>query len=135
MHLARKTILLYLGLVFTSGLAVGAFGFRLYNNVATVKANTVTRSPEEYRKQSMEILKQRLKLTDAQVDQWNKSLDDNQAEVRKVHDGTLPQLKSIHEEHVARVHSFLSKEQGDEYDKILAEREARGKQKRARKGS
>jgi len=133
-HISRSTIFFYMALVFTSGLAVGGFGFRLYNNVATVSAKTksVTRSPEEYRKQSMEELRKKLSLTDQQVAEWNKSLDENDAEIRKVQEETRPLMRALHEKHVARVHSFLSKEQGEGYDKILAERDARQKERRNR---
>ena len=48
MKLSRWTIALYVGLVFTSGIVVGAFSHR-FIDVSAVSANA-GRNPEEFRK-------------------------------------------------------------------------------------
>lgn len=121
------TIVLYLLLVFTSGILVGAFGHRLAT-VPPVAAKAPTKpSPEEWRKHYLGEMQTRLKLTPEQYGQVNSILDETRSrfhEARANHDVTM---KTIREEQTNKVRSILTDTQRPEYEKLHAEREARAK--------
>ena len=50
MNFSRKTIALYVGLVFVSGAVLGVFGDRLYTVTTVTKAKNAKPSPEEFRR-------------------------------------------------------------------------------------
>jgi len=119
---SNPSIALYLLLIFASGVIVGAFGMRLYSPV-TAK----TAAPEDWRKQYMNEMQSRLKLTPAQATQLNVILDETKARAHQAHDAHDSALKQIKEEQSAKVRNILTEEQRPEYDKLRAEREARAK--------
>lgn len=126
MRLSRLAIAVYIGLVFASGVVLGAFGYRLYT-VSTVSAKT-TRSPEEWRKRAMVEYQTRLKLNDQQVAKLNSIFDDTRARVREVQQRSKPELEAIHKDQIAKVRAMLTPEQLAEYEKMQKEREARQRQ-------
>jgi hypothetical protein len=50
MNFSRKSIALYVGLVFVSGGVLGVFGDRLYTVTTVTKAKNAKPSPEEFRR-------------------------------------------------------------------------------------
>ena len=84
MKLSRWTIALYVGLVFASGVVVGAFGHR-FIDVSAVSANA-RRNPEEFRKRFNEEMKSRLNLTTDQMTKLSAVLDSTRVEFRTTRD-------------------------------------------------
>jgi hypothetical protein len=124
-------------LVFASGAAMGAVGYRLYvvkTVVSPVQAKKKT-SPEEFRKQAMARLKDAVKLTDGQLIEVQKIYDwqgDQFMPVNKKYETQIDQVKhafdqqrdQIHEAAVAKIKAILTPDQQVLYDKWLADRAA-----------
>jgi hypothetical protein len=124
-------------LVFASGAAMGAVGYRLYvvkTVVSPVQAKKKT-SPEEFRKVVMSRLKEAVKLNNQQVDDVQKIYDwqgEQFMPVNKKYETQIDQVKhefdqqrdQIHEAAVAKIKSILTADQQPLYDKWLADRAA-----------
>jgi hypothetical protein len=123
MKLSRATIALYVGLVFASGLVLGAFGQRLYT-ASTVVAKQRP-NPEEFRKRIVAEYESRLKLTPDQIVKLNQILDDTRARMEETRQKMRPSYQKIHEEQVAKIRELLTPDQQSEYDKMRKEREER----------
>src|SRR5580700_6665612 len=127
-------------LVFASGAAMGAVGYRLY--VVKAVASSVGQppakkkmSPEDFRKLVLAHLKEAVKLSDQQVEQVQKIYDwqgeqftpvnkKYEAEIEKVKHEIDQQREQIHEAAVAKMKAILTPEQQPLYDKWLADRAA-----------
>jgi Spy/CpxP family protein refolding chaperone len=127
MKLTRIAIVVYVGLVFASGVVLGAFGHRLYM-VSSVISASKRLTPEEWRKKAMDEYRTRLKLTDEQVAKLNSIYDETRARVHEVHEKQKPELDAIRKDQVIKFKSVLTPEQQVEYDKIRKEREEHQKQ-------
>jgi len=114
---------LYLVLLFLSGVAVGAFGLRLYT-LKTVSA----RNPDEFRRGYVAKLRDALKLTDDQVKLLGPILDETRQQHRELMEKHGPELKAIQEEQVRKIRAILTDAQQPAYTKLLAEREKRRQQ-------
>ena len=114
---------LYLVLLFLSGVAVGAFGLRLYT-VNSVSA----RNPEEFRRQYVVKLRDTLKLTEDQVKLLGPILDETRQLHRQLTEKHRPEFKAIQEEQVRKIRAILTDAQQPAYTKLLAEREMRRQQ-------
>jgi hypothetical protein len=124
-------------LVFASGAAMGAVGYRLYvvkTVVNPVQAKKKT-SPEEYRKRAMDLLKDAVKLTDQQLVEVQTIYDWQGEQFMQVHKKYQAQTDQIdheaehdrdqiHETSVAKVKAILTADQQLLYDKWLADRAA-----------
>jgi DNA anti-recombination protein RmuC len=135
--LNRGLVAVYVVAIFVSGGVTGYYAHRFYD-VSSVSANA-TRNPEEFRRQYMEEMKSRLKLTEQQATQLSSILDETRKQFRETRasiepqlqttrDSIEPQLQKIRDEQQTRVHAILNPQQQTEYDKIRAERLARMKQ-------
>lgn len=130
-------------LVFASGVAMGAVGYRLYvvRTVASSQPPTKKKtSPEDFRKQVMAHLKEAVKLSDRQVDQVQKIYDwqgEQFTPIRKKYDAQIDQVMhefgqqrdQIHEAAVAKIKAILTADQLPLYDKWIAGRAADRKKK------
>jgi len=125
MRLSKQSVLLYLSLVFLSGIAVGVLGFRLYT-VSTVNATT-TRKPEEWRKRYLAEMQTRLHLKSEQVSELNGILDETRTRFHEVRERTRPEFDNIKAQQVNKVRGILDESQRSEYEKMRQEREAREK--------
>jgi hypothetical protein len=124
-------------LVFASGAAMGAVGYRLYvvkTVVSPVQAKKKA-NPEEFRKEVMARLKVAVKLNDQQLIEVQKIYDwqgDQFMPMHKKYQAKIDQdwrefdqqRDQIHEEAVAKMKSILTPEQQPLYDKWLADRAA-----------
>lgn len=126
MKLSRWTIALYVGLVFASGVVVGAFGHR-FTDVSAVSANA-RRNPEEFRKRFTVEMKSRLSLTTDQMAKLGAILDSTRVEFRTTRDSIEPALANIREEQHRRILALLEPAQRAEYEKMRQEREAQARQ-------
>jgi hypothetical protein len=117
MRRSNLTTGLYLLLLFFSGVAVGAFGFRLVN------AGVNPRNPEEFRRRYVAELRSRLKLSDDQVNRLGPILDETRQRHRELVDKHRPEFKVIQDEQVRKIRAILSDAQQAGYTKLLEERE------------
>jgi Spy/CpxP family protein refolding chaperone len=129
MRRSSFTIVLYLALVFISGLGVGAYGYRFITqkNPDAAKANPPRPSPEEFRKQYLNEMKSRLKLTPDQIQKLNVMMDETRSrfhEERQKHDAVM---KTIRDQQTDKVRAMLTDAQRPEYEKLRAERDQRAK--------
>src|SRR5580698_1300937 len=123
-------------LVFASGAAMGAVGYRLYvvKTVAgPVQAATKKKmSPEDFRKRIVAHLKDAVKLSDQQVEQVQKIYDwqgEQFMPIQKKYQDKIDPIKSdfdqqldqLHEAAVAKMKAILTPEQQPLYDKYLAD--------------
>jgi DNA anti-recombination protein RmuC len=128
MKVSKLSTWIYLVLVFLSGALLGAFSHRLYT------ANSVSAAPrnaEEYRRNYIQEMRTRLKLTDEQLSQLQPILDGTRQRFHAFHERTKPELKAIQDDQVAKVRSILSEPQRAEYEKMREERRLRRERKKA----
>ncbi len=124
MKRSNLSIVMYLCLVFLSGAAVGAVGWSLYNArsaSAAMKGNPCT--PDAVRHRYVDELRDRLKLTDAQVQKLNAILEDTHHRYKDLRRKWKPEVKAIQEEQAASIRAMLDDQQKVEYDKMRLERE------------
>lgn len=126
MRLNRWTIALYMALVFASGTVLGFFVNRFYT-VSAVSANA-PRNPDEFRKQYLNEMKSRVKISDDQAKQLNLILDETRAMFRSTRDSIEPQLQQIRDYQQERIGAVLNPQQRLEYQKLREERAERLKQ-------
>jgi phosphorylcholine metabolism protein LicD len=126
MNRTAAPLALYLALVFVSGIAVGALGYRYYAT-QTSSAKTRPRTPEEFRAHYLKDMQTRLKLSSPQLADLEKILDETRNKFREVREKYAPEMKAIQDEQVSRINSILSPEQQAEYAKMRQEREERRK--------
>ena len=119
MRRTTLTTALYLVLLFLAGVAVGAFGLRLY----TMNSVSASASPEEFRRRYVAELQSRLKLTGQQVDQLQPILDETRQRHRELREKHKPEFDAIHDEQVRKIRLILTDSQQADYTKLLAERE------------
>lgn len=111
----------YLALLFLSGVAVGAFGLKLYT-LNSVRAGGRP-SAEEFKRRYIEELRTRLNLTDDQTSKLGPILDETRRQIRELRDKHRPELKAIQDEQSQRIRALLTDSQQAEYGKFLDERE------------
>jgi Spy/CpxP family protein refolding chaperone len=116
----------YLLVVFVCGLAVGGFGYRLYQ-LRTVSASQPPppRSPEEFKKRHLAELTRRLNLTPDQEGKLSSIMDETRARTDAFFKKHRSEMDQIQSEQYEKVKAVLTPVQIAEYDKIRAEREAR----------
>jgi hypothetical protein len=136
-------------LVFASGVAMGAVGYRLY--VVKTVASSVQppskkkMSPEDFRKVVMAHLKDAVKLNDQQLEEVKKIYDwqgDQFTPVHKQYAAKIDQDRQefdqrrdqIHEAAVLKMKAILTPEQQPLYDKWLADRAADHKKHQQQQG-
>lgn len=124
---ASLSAVVYLALVFLSGALVGAFGYRLYM-VNTVSSNT--RSPEDYRRHYVTEMNGRLHLSQEQVSNLQRIMDETRQQYRDLHDRQKPEIKGIEAQQYQKILAILGEPQRAEYEKMRAERERRRKQEK-----
>ena len=118
----------FAALLFGGGAAVGVLGHRYY---ATTVVNAKT-TPDPGRHRYIKEMQDRLKLTPAQLTQLEAILDDTKAQYHAVRDSYKPQMLKIKEAHIERVKSILTSAQIPAYEKLVAEREQRGREQEER---
>jgi hypothetical protein len=126
MKLSRLAVSLYALLIFASGIAIGAFGFRLYT-VKSVNANTA-HDPAEWRKRYTAEMQSRLHLDQDQSRKLNVILDETRVRFSEARERLRPEMERIRSEQVEKIRSMLSENQRPEYDKMRREREEREKE-------
>jgi len=129
MNFSRKSIALYVGLVFVSGAVLGVFGDRLYTvtTVASKGKNPPKPSPEEYRRGYVGFMQKRLGLSEPQVIQLGLLFDETRARMNEVHERTIPEQQEIQKSQSEKIRALLTPAQQAEYDVVIKERRERMK--------
>lgn len=109
--------------LFGCGVVAGSLGHRYYSE--TVMA--AKPSAADFRQQYMAEMKSKLRLSDAQVDQLQTILDETKEKAKAVRDRVHPEMVRIKEEQISRVKSILSPQQVTAYERLVADRERRGR--------
>jgi Spy/CpxP family protein refolding chaperone len=121
MRRSSLTTALYLVLLFLSGVAVGAFGLRLYT-LNSVRASGRP-SPEEFRRKYIVGMRSRLKLTDEQASKLGPILDETGKQFRELREKHRPELKAIQDEQTQKIRALLTDAQQAEFSRFQQERE------------
>ena len=133
MNRSNLNIALYLLLVFSSGVAVGVFGYHLYAGTpvsAGPSGQKPRMSPEEWRRQYLSEMQTRVHLTATQVQDINGILDSTRSLFHEAREKHSLQLKALREDQANRIRAILTDEQRPDYEKLRAEREQRLKGER-----
>lgn len=126
MSKSNLTIALYLLLVFGSGVAVGGFGYRVYSGTP-VSAKGIKLSPEEWRRQYINEMQTRVKLTPLQSQEVNSILDETRSLFHASREKHNRELDSLRQAQADKIRAILTDEQRPEFEKLRAEREQRAK--------
>jgi hypothetical protein len=126
MKRSPASLALSLILVFASGVAVGALGYRSWQQ-QDQKENRRPRTPEEYRNAYVKEVKTRLKLSDEQVSKLNRILDETREKYRALREKQRPEMKAIQDGQTSEINAMLTAEQQQEYEKMRREREEKKK--------
>ena len=121
MRRSNLTLALYLLLVFLSGVVVGALGDR-FQTTQSVKAKNPL-NPEEMRRQYVEDLRSRLKLSADQLKQLTVILDETRDRFRELRHKYSPDVRAIQESQASRIRAMLDEKQRAEYEKMRQERD------------
>ena len=113
--------------VLLSGIAVGGVGYRLYT-VKSVAAPAAPKNPEDFRKKYLEEMESRLKLDSTQLQKLNAILDETRTLWRQEKERNKAELKRIHDGQVDQVRSILTDAQKPVYEQFHREREEKMKQ-------
>jgi hypothetical protein len=119
----RSSAFLYLALVFASGILVGAVSHRLYMT-NTVNA-AMPRTMDEVRKNYLADMKAKVGVSDQQVTDVTRILDDTKRKFDELHAEEKPTRDRIQQEQIDSIHSVLSDDQKVKYDNWRAERARR----------
>jgi hypothetical protein len=131
---SKLSAFLSLLLVFFSGAVLGVFAYRLYavKTVETVVPPPAPRKgggPEEFLRQRLAEMKDRVKADDQQLEQIKQVYN----ETREQYDGIRQKMNAeghaIDEHQVAKIKSILRPDQIPIYDQIRAEHEAAHKRR------
>ncbi|MCS7315458.1 MAG: hypothetical protein RMI94_07550 [Bryobacterales bacterium] len=118
MRRSRLSVALYLLLVFSSGVLVGALGYRFL--AGSPPQPPPRPSPEEFKRRYMEEMRTRLRLSDEQARQIETILDETREKYRA-------HMRAFQEEQTSRIRAVLDEKQRAEYEKMRQEREERRK--------
>ena len=134
MNFSRKSVALYVGLVFVSGAVLGVFGDRLYTVSTVTKAKNAKPSPEEFRRGYLGFMQKRLGLNEMQVTHLGLILDETRARMNEVHERTIPEQQEIQKSQSEKIRALLTPAQQAEYDVVVKERRERIKKNGSRGG-
>ena len=130
MQRTQLSAAVFAALLFGGGAAVGALGHRYYTNSSVV--TNIAKIPDQGRSRYIAEMQDRLKLTPAQLKQLEAILDDTKAQYHAVRDSYKPQILKIKQAHIERVRSILTPGQIPAYEKLVAERDQRGREQEER---
>src|SRR5262249_14066913 len=129
-YMKQSKIVLYVALVFASGVVLGVFGHRFYAATSVdAKGPAVTAKPASFRARYMEESQRRLNLTEAQLTKLMQIFDDTRERMDEVNHRMEPVMQAIRNEQIDKIRAMLTPEQLIEYEKLRHERDERARQK------
>jgi len=123
MNFSRKSIALYVGLVFVSGGVLGVFGDRLYTVTTVTKAKNAKLTPEEFRHGYIGFMQKRLSLTEPQVTKLGLIFDETRARMNEIHERAIPEQQEIQKAQTEKIREMLTPAQQSEFEIVRKERE------------
>ena len=123
MNFSRKSIALYVGLVFVSGGVLGGFGDRLYTVTTVTKAKNAKLTPEEFRRGYIGFMQKRLSLTEPQVTKLGLIFDETRARMNEIHERAIPEQQEIQKAQTEKIREMLTPAQKSEFEVVRKERE------------
>ena len=130
MSKSRLSAFLSLLLVFLSGSLVGAFAYRLYS-VNSVQSGPRRPDPEELRKHMVAEMRDRVKLDDAQLRQYNSILDETREQFDRVHKKANAEAHALRERQAEKINAILREEQRPLFAQLRAEKERERQRRQA----
>jgi hypothetical protein len=127
MRRTTASLALYVALVFAGGIAVGVLGQQYFDKRVAANERSRPRNPEEYRARYLQDMRSRLKLSDSQVAELEKILDETRNKFRAVREKYGPEMKAIQDEQTERINAILNADQQTEYALMRKERDERRK--------
>jgi hypothetical protein len=118
----RTSVFLYLILVFASGILVGTVSHRLYAT-NTASANNSPHSMSEFRVRYLAGMRQKVGVSEAQIVQITKTLDDTKRKYDELAAEEKPLHDKIQQDHIDQIKALLTPTQVIAYDNWRAERE------------
>ena len=115
------SIVLYLCLVFLSGVLVGGFGFSVYSG----RQGNVRLTPEQRQRRYVDEMRSRLKLSDDQVQKLKGIMAETRKRFEGLREKNRPEEQEIQAQHAQSVSAILNDTQRAEYAKMREERERR----------
>ena len=112
---------------------MGAFATRLVLAKAVSAKPPVRPTPEEWRREYTSEMQTRLSLTPDQMTKLNVVLDETGSKVHTEHERHNQEMKTIHDEQVAKTRGLLNDTQLPQYEQLRKEREERSRKNRAPK--
>jgi hypothetical protein len=113
-------------LVFLSGSLVGVFGYRLYS-VNTVQSGlngpgpNRRPDPEVFRKRQVAEMRERVKIDDQQVIEYNKIMDEMRDQFDQLHKKANAETQALRERQAEKVNAMLREDQRPLYAQLRAE--------------
>jgi len=123
MNFSRKSIALYVGLVFVSGGVLGVFGDRLYTVTTVTKAKNAKLTAEEFRHGYIGFMQKRLSLTEPQVTKLGLIFDETRARMNEIHERAIPEQQEIQKAQTEKIREMLTPAQQSEFEVVRKERE------------
>jgi hypothetical protein len=135
----RYSALLYLVLVFASGILVGVVSHRLYVTSSVSATVQQPRSMDEVRKKYLADMRARVGVDDQQVASVNRILDDTKRKFDELTKKEKPLHDAIQQDQIESINALLNAKQQVAYEQWRAERarlhaEAQKKKERERSG-
>ncbi len=122
MKRANLSVVVYLALVFLSGILVGGVGLSLYNARA-VSAKAEPCGPEALRQRYREDLRTRLQLSPDQLAKLDVILEDTHGRFVALRHKYKPEVTAIQNAHADAIRAILDDRQRAEYEKLRKERQ------------
>ena len=118
----RTSAILYLTLVFASGILVGGVSHRLYMTTSA-SASTTTETSAQWRKRYLKTMKEKVAVSDAQISVVDKLLSDAKRKMDDLRAQEKPIHDKLQQELIEDIRSGLNDQQKAAYDTWRAERE------------
>jgi hypothetical protein len=118
----RTSIVLYLILVFASGILVGTVSHRLYAT-NTASASTSPRSMSEFRTRYLAGMREKVGVNETQIVAITKTLDETKRKFDALAADEKPLHDKIQQDHIDQIKALLTPQQVVAYDNWRAERE------------
>ena len=131
----RFSAVIYLVLVFASGILVGIVSHRLYVTT-TVNANNSVAPPrtmDDIRKRYLADMRAKVGVNDAQIGSINQILDETKRKFDELHRQEKPLRDKIQQEQVDSIRALLTDDQRTAYEKWREERARLQRQEQQKK--
>ncbi|MDP9169125.1 MAG: hypothetical protein M3N54_00795 [Acidobacteriota bacterium] len=121
---SRLGTAVYLILVFASGILVGIVSYRLYDAKTVTATAAAPRTMEQYRKQFLNEMRQKVGTNEAQTAQITQVLDDTKHKLDLLHEQEKPLREKLDRERIENIRAILTDPQKTAYDQWRADRAA-----------